>query len=147
MYLVNTRPNKCFVVNTLSQYMVEPRHVHWMETKHMLRYLHGTLGYGLRYVLDGDVKLQGYTDSDWEGSAVDWKSTSKCCFSLGSCMISWLSMKQTLVALSKGETEYIMASFASREVVWLQKFLARIFDLELDPNLIHCDNQSCMKLS
>jgi hypothetical protein len=87
MYLVNTRPNICFVVNTLSQYMVEPRHVHWMEAKHVLRYLHATVGYGLRYVLDGDVKLQDYTDSDWEGSEVDRKSTSRCCFSLGSCIL------------------------------------------------------------
>jgi hypothetical protein len=43
MYLVNTRPDICFAVNTLSQYMVEPRHVHWIVTKHVLRYLHGTL--------------------------------------------------------------------------------------------------------
>jgi len=76
MYLVNTRPNICFAVNALSQYMVEPRHVHWMAAKHMLRYLRGTVGYGLRYVSGGDVKLQGYIDSDWAGSAVDRKSTS-----------------------------------------------------------------------
>jgi hypothetical protein len=75
MYLVNTRPDICFAVNTLSQHMVEPRQVHWMAAKHMLRYLHGTVGYGLRYVSGGDVKLQGYTDSDWAGSAVDRKST------------------------------------------------------------------------
>jgi hypothetical protein len=71
MYPINTRPDICFVVSTLSQYMVEPRHVHWIESKHVLRYLHGTVGYGLRYVSDGDVKLQGYTYSDWEGSALD----------------------------------------------------------------------------
>jgi hypothetical protein len=147
MYLVNTRPDICFAVSTLSQYMVEPRHVHWIAAKHVLRYLHGTVGYGLRYVSDGDVKLQGYTDSDWAGSAVDRKSTSGCCFSLGSGMISWLSRKQTSVALSTTEAEYIAASVASREAVWLRKLLAGIFDLELEPTLIHCDNQSCVKLS
>jgi hypothetical protein len=68
MYLFNTRPDIYFVVNTLSQYMVEPIHVHWIAAKHVLRYLHGTIGYGLRYVLDGDVKLQGYRNSDWAGS-------------------------------------------------------------------------------
>jgi hypothetical protein len=67
--------------------MVVPRHVHWIATKHVLRYLHGTIGYGLRYVLGDEVKLQGYTDSDWVRSAVDGKSTSGCCFSLGSGMI------------------------------------------------------------
>jgi hypothetical protein len=64
MYLVNARSDICFAVNTLSLYMVEPRHVHWMATKHMLRYLRGMIGYGLRYVSSGDVKLQGYTNSD-----------------------------------------------------------------------------------
>jgi hypothetical protein len=147
MYLVNTRPDICFAVNTLNQHMVEPRQVHWMATKHMLRYLHGTVGYGLRYVSSGDVKLQGYTDSDWAGSAVDQKSTSGCCFSLGSGMISWLSRKQTSVALSTSEAEYIATSVASREAVWLWKLLAGIFDLELEPTLIHCDNQSCVKLT
>jgi hypothetical protein len=71
MYLVNTKPDIFFAVNTLSQHMVEPRQVHWMAAKHMLRYLHGTVGYGLRYVSGGDVKLQDYTDSDYKGSAVD----------------------------------------------------------------------------
>jgi N6-adenosine-specific RNA methylase IME4 len=64
MYLVNTRRNICFAVNTLSQYMVEVRHVHWIKTKHVLRYIHGTIGYGLRYVSVGYVKLQDYTNSD-----------------------------------------------------------------------------------
>jgi hypothetical protein len=118
-----------------------------MAAKHMLRYLHGTVGYGLRYVSSGDERLQGYTDSDWSRSAVDRKNTSRCCFSLGSGMISWFSRKQTLVALSTSEAEYIAASMASREGVWLRKLLAGIFDLELVPTLIHCDNQSCMKFT
>ena len=62
-------------------------------------------------------------------------------------MISWLSRKQTLVALSTVNAEYIAASVASREAVWLPKLLAKIFDIELDPTLIHCDNQSCVRLS
>ena len=68
MYLVNTRPDKCFVVSTLSQYVCEPRQTHWVATKHVLRYLHGTVGYGLRYMADSDMHLVGYTDSDWAGS-------------------------------------------------------------------------------
>jgi hypothetical protein len=65
--------------------MVEPRHVHWIVAKHVLRYLHGTVGYELRYVSDSEVKLQGYTNFDWEGSVVDQKSTLGCCFH------TWLS--------------------------------------------------------
>jgi hypothetical protein len=87
--------------------MSEPRKLHWVAAKHVLRYLRGTIGYGLRYFSGGEVMLHGYTDSDWAGSALDRKSTSGCCFSLGSAMISWLSRKQNSVALSTTEAEYI----------------------------------------
>jgi hypothetical protein len=88
MYLVNTRLDIFLVVNTLIQFMVEPRHFYWVATKHVLRYLHGTARYGLRYDSGGEVRLQGYIDFDWVGSAVDRKSTSGCFLSLGSAMIS-----------------------------------------------------------
>ena len=68
MYLMNTRPYICFAVNTLSQYMVEPRHVHLIAAKHVLRYLKGMIDYGLRYVADYEFGLVGYTGSDWAGS-------------------------------------------------------------------------------
>ena len=69
--------------------MVEPRHVHLIVAKHVLRYLKGTVDYGLQYVVDYEFKLVGYTDLDWVGSVTDRKSTSKCCFSLGSVVIAW----------------------------------------------------------
>ena len=62
MYLTNMRPDICFAVNTLSQYMVEPRRVHLITTKHVLRYLRGTVDYGLRYVANCEFRLLGYTD-------------------------------------------------------------------------------------
>ena len=95
MYLTNTRPDICFAVNTLSQYMVEPRHVQLITAKHVLSYLKGTIYYGLRYVADCKFKLLGYIDSNWVGSITDQKSTSRCCFSLELAMILWLNRKQT----------------------------------------------------
>ena len=62
-------------------------------------------------------------------------------------MLSSLSRKQTSVALNTTKVEYIAANVASREAVWLQKLLAGLFDLELEPTLIYCDNQSCLTLS
>jgi hypothetical protein len=91
--------------------------------------------------------LHGFTDSDWMGSVVDRKSTSGYCFSLGSAMISWSSRKQGFVAQSTAEAEYIAASAASREAVWLRKLLSDLFRTELEPTVIHCDNQSCIKLT
>ena len=91
MYLVNTRPDLCFAVNTLSQFMVEPRSVHWTAAKHVLRYLAGTVDFGLDYRGSDGVGLVGFTDSDWAGCVRDRKSTSDCCFSLGSTAVSWCS--------------------------------------------------------
>ena len=85
-FLVNSRPNICFAVNTMSQYMVEPHHIHWIGAKNPLRYLWGTINHGLRYT-NGNMRLHGYTDVDWAGSVVDRKSTSGCCFTLGSTSI------------------------------------------------------------
>jgi hypothetical protein len=93
MYLVNTRSNIFVVVNMLSQFQVESIHEHWIVAKHILRYLHGTLNYGLRYVSNSDVQLQGYTNYDLAGSADERKRTSGLCFSLGSLMIYCTSTK------------------------------------------------------
>jgi hypothetical protein len=147
MYLTNTRPDICFVVNTLSQFLVEPRRVHLVVAKHVMRYLKGTIDYGLSYDGDHDFTLSGYTDADWAGSVSDKKSTSRCCFSLGSAMISWQSRKQSSIALSIAEAEYIVACSASYEAIWLRKLLTGLFDLEMRATLILCDNQSCIKMT
>ena len=93
MYLNNMRLDICFAVNTLSQFLMDPRHVHLMVAKHAVRYLKGTVDYGIKYEVNQKINLHGYVDLDWEGSATNRKSTSGCCFSLGSRMISWFSRK------------------------------------------------------
>jgi hypothetical protein len=77
----------CFAVNTLSQFIVEPRQEHWVAVKHVLKYLGGTMEHGPRYLGGGEVKLQRHSESDWAGSAVDRKSTLGCCFCLGLAMV------------------------------------------------------------
>jgi hypothetical protein len=64
MYLMNTKLYICFSVNTLSQFPVEPRHVHLVAAKHVMRYLKGTLDFSLSYNGDRDFKMSGYTDSE-----------------------------------------------------------------------------------
>ena len=73
MYMVNTRLNICYAINTLSQFMVEPRRAHWAAAKHVLRYLQGTVDLGLKYTRGNDIGLSGFTDANWVGSPVDWK--------------------------------------------------------------------------
>jgi hypothetical protein len=105
-------------MNTLSQFLVEPRHVHLVAAKHVMRYCKGTTNCGLSYDGDHDFTLSGYTDADWAGSVSDRKNTSGCCFSLGSTMISWHSRKQSSIALSTVEVEYIAACSGSCEAIW-----------------------------
>ena len=76
MYLMNTRPDIFFVVNTLSQFLTDLRHVHLNAAKHILRYLKGIVDYGLKYNVNQKINLEGYVDSNWAGSAIDMKSAS-----------------------------------------------------------------------
>ena len=92
--------------------------------KHILRYLKGTVDYGIKYEVNQKINVDGYVDLDWEGSSIDRKSTSGCCFSMGSGVISWFSRKQSYVALSTSEAEYVTACLASCEAVWLRKLLS-----------------------
>ena len=62
----------------MSQFLTDPRHVHLIATKHILRYMKGIVDYGLKYEANQKIKLEGYVDSDWVGSAIDRKSTSGC---------------------------------------------------------------------
>jgi hypothetical protein len=65
MYLKNTRPDICFAVNKLSQFLTDPRQVHLVAAKHILRYMKGTVDYGLKYDANQKIDLEGYVDSDW----------------------------------------------------------------------------------
>ena len=89
MYLVNTQPDICYEVNCLSQTMVKPTKLFWKASKHILRYLRGTFGYGLWYRQEDEVKLCGFTDADSAGSPMDRKSRSGRVFSIGSTTVSW----------------------------------------------------------
>jgi hypothetical protein len=103
--------------------------------------------YGIRYLGDGEVKMQGYLDPEWAGSATDKKRTPRCCFRLELAMISWFNKKQASIALSFAEAECMATSTTSCEAIWVRKLLAGLFDLELEPTIIYCDNESCIKLS
>ena len=87
------------------------------------------MDYGLMYEANQNINLEGYVESDWASSAIDRKSTSGCCFSMGSGIISWFRRKQSCVALSTAEVEYVTACSPSCEAVWMRKLLSDLFDL------------------
>ena len=110
-----------------------------------MRYLKGTIDFVLYYDGNHDYRLYGYTYEDWDGSVLYKRSTSSGCFCLGSAMISWISRKQSSIALRMAEVEYIAACSASCESIWLRKLMSSLIDLELHTIVILFDNQSCIR--
>ena len=78
-----------------------------MVAKHAVKYLKGTVDYGLKYEANQKINLEGYVDSDWAGNAIDRKSTSGYCFSMGSRVISWFGRMEPCMALSGTEEKYV----------------------------------------
>ena len=119
MYLTNMRPGIFFAVNTLSQFLTcsldclvsYSRHVHLIAANHILRYLKGIVDYGLQYETNQNINMEGYVDSDWAGSAINRKSTSRCYFSIGSSVISWFGMMDSCMALSTTEEKYVATCY------------------------------------
>jgi hypothetical protein len=140
MYLKNTRPDILFAMNTLGKYLVEPIHVHLVYENHVMRYLKGTLDYGLCYTGDCDFRLYGYIDTDWDGSGSERKITSRCCFSLGSTMTLWQRRKKSNISLSTTEVEYIATCSYNCEFIWFHKLLTMFFDMDMEPTMILCEN-------
>ena len=141
MYLVNTRPDSCYELNVLSQSMSQPRQTHWIAVKHVLRYIRGTVGYGLRYASSVNLSLQGYADTDWAESTMDRKSTSSCCFTMKVAMVSWYNRKQSSVALSTTKAEYIASNVWSHMTSQASDRFTWPWDGSYDDN-----QESCVKL-
>ena len=94
------------------------------------------MDFGLDYRQGDGVRLAGYMDSDCVGCASNRKSTFRCCFGLGSAVVSWISRKQQSVALSSAKAEYMAATLASCEAIWLRKMLFGLFGQALIPLVI-----------
>ena len=107
-YLLHTQPDMTYSVSILSRYMVNPSSDHWTTGKRVLRYLKGTLDFGLIYEKGiKDLKVIGFRDNDFAGDVKDRKSTSRQVFFLGGLLIMWNILKQKVVALCSCEGEYI----------------------------------------
>ncbi|XP_026400184.1 uncharacterized protein LOC113296061 [Papaver somniferum] len=105
-YATITRPDIAFVVNKACQKMQHPFIADWTAVKRILRYLLGTLSYGLQFKRATSLQLQVYSDADWAGDITDRRSTSGLAIFLGPNIISWCSRKQKTVSRSSTEAEY-----------------------------------------
>jgi hypothetical protein len=118
-YCTLTRPDISYSVNQLCQFLHSPTSTHLIAVKHVLRYLKGTLDYGLYYT-KGTLQLNSYCDSDWVGSPDDRKSTTGYGIYLGPFLISWAAKKQHVVARSSTEAEYRSMALTVTEIYRLR---------------------------
>ena len=123
MYLTATRPDILNDVSILSRFMNCASEMHLKAAKRVIRYVKGTSNFGIKFKRTKEFNLTSFSDSDWGGSIDDMKSTSGCCFSIGSGAFSWCSKKQDIVAQSTTEAEFIVVAAAVNQVLWLKKIL------------------------
>ncbi|WKA05324.1 hypothetical protein VitviT2T_023298 [Vitis vinifera] len=140
-----TRPDICFAVGVVSRYQSNPGLDHWVAVKHILKYLRRTRNYMLVYSGRELIPIE-YTDSDFQSDRDSRKSTSGAVFTLGGGAIKWRSVKQTCVADSTMEAEYVAACETAKKAVWLCEFLK---ELEVVPNMhepikLYCDNSGAV---
>ena len=147
-YLTHTRPDILFSVGILSRYMENPNQEHYNGVKRVLRYVKGTEDYGLLYK-KGDLKgeLIGYSDSDFAGDCHDRKSTSGHIFFFSGMAVSWSSQKQSIVALSSCEAEYITAITATCQAVWMNQLIRELMNNKESKVKVMVVNQSAITLS
>lgn len=144
---VATRPDIAFAVSCAARFTANPYREHWSLVKRIMRYLKGTYEYGLQYTdAEGD-NLIGFSDADWAGDTGDRKSTSGYTMLLSNAAVTWKSKKQTVVALSTAEAEYVALCAATQEACWMRKILSDLGAPQSGPTTMREDNQSAIAIA
>ncbi|XP_019084287.1 PREDICTED: uncharacterized protein LOC109125934 [Camelina sativa] len=105
LYLTASHPDICLSVGIYARYQAKPKMSHLLALKKIIKYIKGTVNFGIFYTKDTNTNLSGYCNGDWAGSIDDRRSTSGGCFFMGNNLISWHSKKQNIVSLSTAEAE------------------------------------------
>ncbi len=137
-----TRPDISFVVDMLGRYQSNPRMDHWKAAKKVMRYLQSTKDFMFTFRRSNSLEVTGYSDSDFARCIDSRKSTFSYLFMLVAGAISWTSAKQTIIASSTMEAEFVACSEAIVHGLWLQNFISGlgIVDSIFKPLRIYCDN-------
>nr|GEU78981.1 ribonuclease H-like domain, reverse transcriptase, RNA-dependent DNA polymerase [Tanacetum cinerariifolium] len=145
-YLLHTRPDLSYFVGLLSRFMQEPKEQHMKAVKQVLHYVKGTKDYGITYKHNGGNIIQGFSDSSYGVNTQEGKGTTDIIFYYGDSPISWSTQKQDIVALSSCESEFIAATAAATQALWLKRLLSRLTDSEEENITIMVDNKSAIQL-
>jgi hypothetical protein len=146
-YLTCTRPDILYGVGLVSHYMESPTTTHFKAAKRILRYVKGTIDFGLLYPSSNEFKLVGYSDSDWGGDVDDRKSTTGFVFYLGSSAFTWSSKKQPIVTLLTCKVEYVAATLSVCHAILLVKLLKELHMPQKDATEIFVDNKLAIALA
>ncbi|XP_057540751.1 uncharacterized mitochondrial protein AtMg00810-like [Amaranthus tricolor] len=144
--LTLTRPDIAYAVGVVSRHMQNPKKPHLEAVKRILRYVKGTLDYGILYQKGGECQVVGYCDADYAGDYDTRRSTIGFVFSIGSEAVSWCSKRQPTVSLSTTEAEYRATTMAAQESTWMTHLLKDLHQPAGQVTL-HCDNRSAVCLA
>ncbi|KAI0502019.1 hypothetical protein KFK09_016964 [Dendrobium nobile] len=145
-YLTLIRPDIAYSVNRASQAMHKPTELHFAALKRILRYIRGTVHYGLP-ISGNSLTLTSYSDFDWAGDLQDRKSTTGYCNFLGDSLVSWSVKKQSTIARSSTEAEYHALAATSTEIIWLRRLLQELDCPQTESTVLYCDNTSAIALA
>jgi len=146
-YLCNNRPDLSFVVGLISRFINNPKKSHLTAAKRILRYVKGTLEYGILFPRKTDQRTMGYSDSDWRGDKTNRRRTIGYLFKFLGAPISLCSKKKPVVALSSCEAEYIAGSYAACQAIWLDSLLDELKFEAKKPIKLLIDNKSTINLA
>ncbi|GJR16390.1 hypothetical protein Tco_0799042 [Tanacetum coccineum] len=141
MYLTASRPDITFVVCACARFQVTPKTSHLHAVKRIFRYLKGQPKLGLWYPRDSPFDLEAFSDSDYARASLDRKYTTGGCQSLGKRLISWQCKKQTIVANSTTEAEYVATANCYGQVLWIQNQMLD-YGFNFMNTKIYIDNES-----
>jgi hypothetical protein len=142
---LGTRPDITYAVQTVSRFSIKPGPAHWEAVKRIFRYLKGTKDLWLSYG-GKEKELIGYADADGN-MAEDRHAISGYVFLLHGGAVSWTTKRQEIISLSTTESEYVAATYAAKEALWLRSLLSQLFDVVLEPTTLFSDNQSAIALT
>ncbi|GKC93586.1 hypothetical protein Tco_1159028 [Tanacetum coccineum] len=142
LYLTKSTHDIMFNVCLYARFQEAPKTSHLEAIKRIFRYIKGTMHLGLWYPKGTNIETVVYADSDHAGDYVDRKSTNGICMFVGCCLTSWFSKKQTALAISTTEAEYVSARKACQQELWMKQALIGYDDVP-----IMCDNKGAIDLS